>query len=241
MPSPSPTPAYETTLAEILTALAIAQPTAASGETVSTLPPPSCALCRLVARSVERALKAFFAEFVNDPGAREALRRARGFCTQHTILLAALGDSLAIAILYADLADQTRMRWQSESSLSARWKRGLGKTKGDLAPCPACTATAEATERYAGALAAGLAQETVWQALEASPGLCVAHIEEVAVRATPTAAIRLRKQADERLATLQAELEEIIRKNDYRLRGEAWGPEKDAWLRALVFLTRPLR
>jgi len=46
-------------------------------------------------------------------------------------------------------------------------------------------------------------------------------------------------QAEATAAALQAELGEIVRKNDYRFRGEPWGSEKDAWLRALQKLKRP--
>ena len=42
-----------------------------------------------------------------------------------------------------------------------------------------------------------------------------------------------------RLEALYTELEEMIRKNDYRFSHEEWGEEKDAWLRALTRLTRP--
>jgi hypothetical protein len=57
--------------------------------------------------------------------------------------------------------------------------------------------------------------------------------------ADPIVAARLRRREAQRLAALQAELEEIVRKNDYRFRGEPWGPERDAWLRALAKLRRP--
>ena len=110
------------------------------------------------------------------------------------------------------------------------------------APCPACTAQQEADRRYVRALAAGLehptAQTIVWSALKTHAGLCVPHVEQIAAAATPFSAMRLLKVESERLETLQAELEEIIRKNDYRFRGETWGEEKNAWKRALEKLRR---
>ena len=68
---------------------------------------------------MERWLRTFLAEYVNDPAARELLRRAQGFCPAHTNMLSHLNESLAIAILYADLARLARERWQQtpESSL----------------------------------------------------------------------------------------------------------------------------
>jgi hypothetical protein len=67
----------------------------------------------------------------------------------------------------------------------------------------------------------------------------VPHVHRVIAQAAPAHAAHLRLLESERLAALQAELDEIVRKNDYRFRGEAWGPERDAWLRALKKLSRP--
>lgn len=223
-----PERAAEAALHEVLEALA-------SGGSAEESP---CAICRLRSRSVEREMRAFFAEFVNDPRTRETFRQTRGFCAEHTPLLASLGDALAVAILYSDLARLTRERWLAENS-----RRGLrlGRPRAERppAPCPACVAAQEAEQRYAAALASRLDEAAVWDALEKGSGLCVAHIEQVAATAKPASATRLREREAARLAALQAELEEIIRKNDYRFRGEAWGAEKDAWMRALLKITRP--
>lgn len=194
-----------------------------------------CPICLLTRRSIERQVRAFFTEFVNDPAARVRLRQARGFCSHHTPLLQELGDALAVAILYADLAERTRERWQME-----RPRRfPFGKQPAPLADCPACTAEQDAERRYTQALAAGLERADVWEAVQAGNGLCVAHSEQVMEASSPITSTRLRTLEQSRLEQLQQELEEIIRKNDYRFRGEAWGPERDAWQRALLKLRRP--
>ncbi len=197
----------------------------------------ACPVCTLTDRSVERQVRAFFAEFVNDPAARVRFRQSRGFCVHHTPLLAELGDALAVAILYADLAGRTQERWQTERTRRLPFGRQAGNSP--LALCPACAAAADAERRYTQALAAGLERAEVWASVEAGSGLCVAHAEAVMAAARPAAATRLRELERHRLALLQAELEELIRKNDYRFRGEAWGTERDAWLRALNKLRRP--
>ena len=230
-------PAPEATLHEILSTLEVSPSSESSAD---TKPETACALCRLVTRSVERSLRSFFTEFVNDPKARERLRRSQGFCAEHTPLLASLGDALGVAILYSDLADQTRERWRHLGGGGVL----LGKLRGSRppapsAPCPACSDAADAERRYVSALAAGLESEATWQALEAGGPLCVPHLEQVMALTKPTTTTRLRQHAEASLATLQAELEEIIRKNDYRFRGELWGAERDAWLRALPLLRRP--
>jgi hypothetical protein len=203
---------------------------------------PSCAICLLTRRSVERQVRAFCTEFVNDPTARVRFRQSRGFCPHHTPLLAELGDALAVAILYADLAERTRDRWQTERTRRFPFARQAVRQGAPPASCPACAAETEAEHRYTQALAAGLDRidGIAWKELEEGTGLCVAHTEGVMAAATlPLAATRLRDLETRRLALLQAELEEIIRKNDYRFRGETWGAERDAWQRALQKLRRP--
>jgi hypothetical protein len=220
----------EATLHEVLEAL--------RASTSETLPLESrCALCILVQRSMTRSLRAFFAEYVNDLEVRVAFRKARGFCPEHTPLLASLGDALAVAILYRDLAEQTEARWQSGARTRRRARWLGGREASGI--CPACVAAREANRRYAGALAAGLVEESVWEVLEQSAGLCVAHGEQVRDAAQPAHAERLRRLEIERLKTLRAELESFIRKNDYCFRDEPWGMERDAWKRALYKLMRP--
>lgn len=228
----SPERGQEASLHELLDAL--------NAPDEGNAPSPACALCRLTARSVERDIRAFFAEFVNDPQVRDGLRKARGFCAEHTPLLASLGDALAVAILYADLTRLTREEWLAEETGLKSLR--LGRRRGGRAPsasCPACVTAQAASARYANALAAGLETEAVQQTYVSGSGLCVVHTEQVMAAAKPAVAVWVRQQEVERLQRLQADLEEIIRKNDYRFRGEAWGNEKDAWLRALQKITRP--
>ena len=75
--------------------------------------------------------------------------------------------------------------------------------------------------------------------METGNGFCVGHAEDVLAALKPADALRLRELEGRRLSLLQAELEEAIRKNDYRFRGETWGEERSAWQRALHKLRRP--
>lgn len=221
----------ETTLDEILDALR---------DPTRLLPPasnalvPACVVCRLAARSVERHVRDLFAEFVNDIRLRDTFRQAGGFCPTHTQQVAGLGDALGVAILLSDLARLTRERWQAASSAKPSLFR---LRRAAVLPCTACTAYFEGEARYVAALAAHLSRDAVWNALDAN-ALCIAHSEAVAEAAPPTMATKWRRHEAERLTVLQAELETIIRHNDYRFRDEPWGEEKNAWLRALQKLTR---
>ena len=200
-----------------------------------------CPICLLVRRSVERSLRSFFAEYVNDPRVRDELRKAHGFCNVHTPLLETLGDALAIAIIYNDLTQFAIERWENSTSNSKKFGVFRGKNRVFAAPealCPACISEKEATKHYVGAFVDGFFRQEVREALENSDGFCVSHSEEVLTFAKPEDAEYFQQIEMQKLASLQKELEEIIRKNDYRFRGEEWGTEKDAWQRALKKCTR---
>jgi hypothetical protein len=242
-----PVPGQETDLADIITALresggavisSPGKPNAVSEPASTDL--PDCPICFLTRRSVDRALKAFFAEFVNDPAVRIDFRKAQGFCPGHTPQLAACGDALGVAILYADLADEVLTRWRSGAPNARRRSfPRLFAAAGPL-PCPACVAETEAETRYTAALAHGLSRtEGLWQLLEDCSGICVKHVDQTASAAAPADSAKLLELECRRIQTLAAELQEIIRKNDYRFRGEPWGPERDAWRRALLRIRRP--
>jgi hypothetical protein len=217
--------AAESSLHEILELLS-------SGEPSDSL----CVLCTLRLRSTLQALRAFFREFVNDPALRAELRAAGGFCPAHSDLIASTGDALGTAIVYADLAAALRERFESRSFAGRRPGAARRAGAGDL--CPACFWESRADARYSSALAAGLGSEVVRQAIEREVPLCSAHLEAVASAAEPADAGWLGRAASAALERLQAELQEIVRKSDYRFRGEPWGEERDAWRRALQRIRR---
>ena len=227
----------------------------------------ACVVCRLTTRSVIRWIRAFLDEYVNDPTTRETIRRAQGFCGQHTRMLEESGDSLAVAILYGDLARLTCERWgyqnRSGGKTAGEWMGRIvvglehlcgGKPSGSAggrdksrtnrwgevgrAPCPACIAHEEAQVRFVQALACGMEKIEIREAMDRNAGLCVPHIQQLIDNANPEAAQYLIEREKERLTALSAELGEIVRKNDYRFRGEPWGQERDAWRRALDKLKR---
>jgi hypothetical protein len=185
-----------------------------------------CCICRLADEAVRRYLGSLLWEFVNDPGVREELRAAHGFCWEHTWQVQAMGSPLAVAILWRDLLTQ---------EVADLRRPGVEPRRRRPAPqrqCPACAQRGEAEQR---------SLETLIEHLEAgglrieytdSSGLCLPHLEK-ALRGAPPQAHRFLVEAEsEKLNCLLGELSEIIRKNDYRFREEPWGAERDAWVRA---------
>ncbi len=175
-----------------------------------------CALCRLSARAVERYLRGLLHEFVNDAGVRERLRASGGFCPRHSWRLQRLGDPLGISILWRDLL---------RLPLTASGRRGSSA-------CPACEVAEEAEKRYLEVLFEHLGAGGLREEYETSDGLCLPHLAEALPRSRGEARRFLLEAESRKLSGLAAELDEIVRKNDYRFREEPWGDEKDAWIRA---------
>jgi hypothetical protein len=241
-------PSFEPTLHEIIEAIASSDASEIgshdTGDSSSSqaaralLSDSACVLCSLVSAAVVQGIKLLFSEFVNDPHSRLRIRASRGFCREHTRIIASRGDALGVSILYEDLADQTIKRWRRGTvGVAHRNTRFTSSTRA--ARCPACDLELEAEARYAGALAAGLDSEQVWSALTSRACLCVPHVENVAEYARRECGEQLLALESEKLKILELELEEIVRKHDYRFRNEEWGEERDAWLRALTYLIKP--
>ena len=140
------------------------------------------------------------------------------------------------AILSLDLVDIALQR-------ITKVKKGLRKISisAKPAPCHICKLQQEAGKRYILALTQGLNEkQDAWQALEKSEHLlCIAHISALISLLSPQQADRVRMLAQKKITALQKELEEAVRKSDYRFLHEASGSERDAWLRAMQLLNQP--
>jgi hypothetical protein len=216
-------------------------------ELVAALGEPGCALCRLATRSVREYFSALGYEQVNDVELRDALRAADGYCRRHAwLFLEQGGNRLGVAIIYRDLVQHARERLGGRglglaSGVGRRLGRLLGGERGDQrysarpgAGCAACRVEAEAEARYRGTLLAHLGEAELRQRFAASSGLCQPHLAR-ALAAGGSGSDRSWLEADaaRRLDGLVAELDEYIRKHDYRFRQEGFGAEEDSPQRAV--------
>jgi len=184
---------------------------------------PGCAVCHLTQRALVRYLKALSYEQVNDIEVRSELRASRGFCLVHAQRWLALsGNVLGTAIIYRDVITAALR------SLDAPPDRGglrtlLGARPREAA-CVACTAEADAQDRYVDAVLGALDDPTLGHTARSSDGLCLPHtrraLERGGRRADPLLALA-RRHAQQ----IVAELDEVIRKEDYRFKDE---PRTDA-------------
>jgi hypothetical protein len=221
-------------------------------ELIAACQQPGCPLCRLVQAGIQHYLQNLFYESVNDIGLRQQLRRSLGFCRQHAgdSLEPGVGDALGVSIIYNDIftnllrrLPQAGRSTQSEANLFSRLRANRSITasiqelKDVLMPqadCPACEQQEELERIFCPALGAHLEDEALAKTFQAGDGLCLPHLRRVALEVKSESGwLILFGSTRARLESMQAELAEFIRKNDYRFHAESVGAERDAWQRAV--------
>ncbi len=215
---------------------------------------PGCPVCRLVNQAVERYMDNLFYENVNDGALRTQLRSSLGFCHEHAwlALKPGIGDALGVAIIYHDvLTNILRKLPEAEtasqdqgwlSSLLGQMPRQVSEQVKEIAsaltpnePCPACQKRDQAAELYLSELIKDLKNEQMLAALSDSDGLCLPHLRQAFKQHAQDgeAFSALFSITQKKISELNKELEEIIRKSDYRFRDEGFGEEGDAWRRVI--------
>lgn len=180
---------------------------------------PGCAVCRLTLRSVSKLLQSIAYEQVNDIALRHELRRSRGFCNHHAFQwLREVRSVLGTALIYRDVLRAALHDLETSPPPQGLLRGILGPPRhGRRRQCPACRAQVESEERYVEALLAVVAAEPAL--LEASEGLCRRHVL-AALRSAEPGAVYVATRTRAAVEALIRELDEVIRKEDYRFRDE---------------------
>jgi hypothetical protein len=221
---------------------------------------PGCAICRLKASVADWYLDGLLWECVNDPGVRRNIRQARGFCREHGWGLVRHGASLGVAILMRDvlenvLKEMEGVGFQPEPAylqLLRRVRKAVDSKRpastdqlaAQLEPrakCPACVSSETMEGIYLDALVENLlGEDGLLAAYEASEGLCLPHFRQALNRVHDEAVFEALVNAQRAIwGWMVGHLSEIIRKNDYRFRGEPLGEEVGGALRAIAVLSGP--
>ncbi len=186
---------------------------------------PGCPLCRIEHDYVLRYISGIFYEQVNDFNLRDRLRDSLGFCREHAYFAVdeLPGNALGIAIIYQDLIKFATHHLNDSRTASSPKRR-----------CPACEQRDLSMMRTLSELAKHIDDEAMTSAFKKSDGLCLFHMRH-ALKHTriPTKRALLLSIEESILNKLRADLAEFVRKNDYRFASETFGPEKDAWRRAV--------
>ena len=160
-------------------------------------------------------------EQVNDVALRAQLRQSAGFCNHHAHLwLKHARSVLGTALIYRDVLQAALRELDSGALNAARGRlRGLkrlraaGPARDD---CVLCGVQREAETRYVEALSAVLAAD---ESVSVSDGLCRRHVLMLMRSGGAGAgALVARTRAD--VEAMIQDLDEVIRKEDYRFRHE---------------------
>lgn len=219
---------------------------------------PGCPVCRLEANVIDHYLTGILYENVNDHGVRAALSQSRGYCHEHAWLLTKVnsGVALGIALLYRQVAREIageleKARYASPKSFFLRPAQdtlngdkpaaateAIVRRLQPQAQCPACVLRDRMIDFALRAMLDALAKgdERLETALRDSAGLCLPHLVRAFELSQDEAAFdAVRLLAQEKLDGLLHELDEFIRKNDYRFLAEGFGEEGTSWRRVVAW------
>ena len=210
-----------------------------------------CPICRLALRLTDRYIAVYCSDNVTDIDIRATMRTANGFCNTHAWQLPDQRDALGLAITYGDIitnlarqlakADpQLRHSWMPRWLFGwlRRWRGRLNRTSvfAETKPCPACVEQWNGELRYAAALADHAEDAMLLERYRNGDGLCLPHARLVIAAAPDWAAVGLVAAAETvRWAELRSQLDEVVRKADYRFNHESITPlERVALTRVLA-------
>jgi hypothetical protein len=217
-----------------------------------------CPICLVMLERMEREIDLWQYEVVSDMRNRQTLLRSKGFCARHTWQVALapnLPTPFALAMVYRSLLpdvleevqrDLAQARTASTARRANFWRR-LWRRKPDrqemaegarfFPACPFCQRQAEIERELLRELLLLLSSHDFLKQLPRTTGFCLLHL---------TQATRAAHSAEQRVALLEcqsaclqrnlAELDELVRKHDYRFLQEPRGEEMTAWRRAAELL-----
>jgi len=208
-------------------------------ELLEALQAKGCAICRLGRKAGDSYLNALLYEGVIDVPIRDELRNARGPCYRHAWQMAGKrGSVLGTALIYRDVVNTLVKALQEEAAAPRRWRAAREALARRLAPtvgCPACALEQDAEHRSAKTLLKHLNSAEVAAAYSAAGGLCLPHFQVVLSHAGDEAARTLAQWQEGALCRLRDKLDGLIRKHDYRFRGEPTTDEEAiSWKRAVA-------
>jgi Family of unknown function (DUF6062) len=210
-------------------------------ELLEALQGGGCALCRLARKASDSYVNALLYEGVIDVPIRDELRNARGLCYRHAWRMTGKrGSVLGTAIIYRDVVNTLAMALEEATAAPGRWRGNRDSLDRRLAPtteCPACRLEADAERRAAKTLIKHLGAQEVTDAYLVSGGLCLPHFRLLLSHASAKDAEAAARWQGKALSRLRDELDELIRKHDYRFQHEPVAEgEADAWQRAVAAL-----
>jgi hypothetical protein len=199
-----------------------------------------CAICRLARGASDSYIHALIYEGVTDVKLRETLRDARGLCYRHGWRLAGeRGAVLGTAIIYRDVINTLTKALETNvnppARLFGRGQQDVSRALSATEACPACVLEHDAERREVKVLLSHVHDAALGEAYKQAGGICLAHFQLALSQAGSSSVPLLVGWQSEAWARLRGELDELIRKHDYRFRSEPVAEaEADSWERAVA-------
>lgn len=214
-----------------------------------------CPVCLVTLERMTRVMDLWQYEGASDAKSHEMLIRLQGFCPRHTWQLAQLVSlpmAFPLALLYRDILpdilsdmqrrlEQLPVPWlpERESFWHRLWKKQrhvpvYTPAEPSFAACPLCHRQAEIEHNLIHELLNIVAEPEVRAQMSRATGFCLAHFAQAYREARKE--IQRTSLLEYQSACLQRnleELQEMIRKHDYRFLHEPRGDEMTAWRRAM--------
>ena len=203
-----------------------------------------CALCHLEYKASKHFLDSILYESVNDPEIREGARAALGFCNRHAWQMRHIGgNALGTAFLQRTALGEWQKRLDHVGAPNGRthiekYREAVAAANQATAPCLGCRQQAEVEKRHIETFLAALVEADFRQLVRGSGGLCRVHFSAACRAAKDPQALKMLIEIQGEINRgLLGELDEFIRKSDYRFVAEGFGSEGDSWLRAIERLS----
>ncbi len=212
-----------------------------------------CPVCLVVLEYMQQSMDSWQYEGFSDVEHRHELIRSRGFCPLHTWQLAQLNTAFQLALVYSGVLPDVLARLKEDaarqneqerpSRWSKWWKRWSRRPATTYAQpvfdhCPFCQTRASIEQRLISTLLEQLQSEEIRTLMSQSTGLCLLHFTQAHHQAEERDPVQLRSLLECQQICLQRileEIQELVRKHDYRFRDEARGNEMTSWRRAAEF------
>lgn len=201
----------------------------------------------MVVQRVAQSIRSIENELVLDPGYREKIDSAWGFCNEHAQLWMREAQPLSTAIIYeavlGRVSRQMEQAGSGKSGIGGFRARLSGGGRGctalvEASVCPLCRIRDEQEREIVAHLVYELQTPAFQQRYAGSDGLCVVHLNQALCAGPSSVAVQtLRQRLDTAHEQLRAQLREVIRKHDYRFSDEVAGPEWEAITRSVRHVT----
>jgi len=196
-----------------------------------------CAICAAIARENETQMTKLFHEGETAPAIRRVLGRAGGLCNAHGWLAARTTSALGgISIVYEELLETLIERtaaFAEPSNVRGKRRRSDPPSLHPVAAnCPVCDEDALIEDLCLSNLLGSFDDPDFISKYGDSFGICLPHLQMALDERADHANLAFLLHAErEKLGVLGAELQEFIRKHDYRYADEPKGREQTSWTR----------